>query len=122
MMFHSRNGASSKLPVDESKIDDWIFPTNVPVRKYQKDICETSLFNNTLVCLPTGLGKTMIAAVVMFNYYRWYPDGKVVFLAPTKPLVTQQVIFTQFNNRNKLYSININLIPDESLLFGCRNT
>lgn len=33
----------------------------------------------------------MIAAVVMYNYYRWFPQGKVVFLAPTKPLVAQQV-------------------------------
>ena len=33
---------------------------------------------NTLVSLPTGLGKTLIAAVVMYNYYRWFPTGKVV--------------------------------------------
>ena len=38
-----------------------------------------------------GLGKTFIAAVVMFNYWRWYPQGKIVFLAPTKPLVAQQI-------------------------------
>lgn len=38
-----------------------------------------------------GLGKTFIAAVVMYNFWRWYPQGKVVFLAPTKPLVTQQI-------------------------------
>jgi Fanconi anemia group M protein len=31
-----------------------------------------------------------MAAVVMFNYYRWFPHGKVVFLAPTRPLVEQQ--------------------------------
>ena len=41
--------------------------------------------------LPTGLGKTFIAATVMFNYYRWFPKSKIVFVAPTKPLVTQQV-------------------------------
>ncbi|KAG6845650.1 hypothetical protein H0H87_005857 [Tephrocybe sp. NHM501043] len=43
------------------------------------------------VALPTGLGKTFIAGVVMLNYYRWFPEGKVVFVAPTKPLVAQQV-------------------------------
>ncbi|XP_024941918.1 Fanconi anemia group M protein isoform X2 [Cephus cinctus] len=38
-----------------------------------------------------GLGKTFIAAVVMFNFWRWFPQGKVVFMAPTKPLVAQQI-------------------------------
>jgi len=38
-----------------------------------------------------GLGKTFIAAVVMYNFYRWYPTGKVVFMAPTRPLVAQQI-------------------------------
>lgn len=36
-------------------------------------------------------GKTLIAAVAMYNFYRWFPTGKVVFLAPTRPLVTQQI-------------------------------
>ena len=69
----------------------WIYPTNYPVRDYQFNIIQKSLFTNTLVCLPTGLGKTFIAAVVMYNFYRWYPNSKIVFLAPTKPLVTQQI-------------------------------
>ncbi|KAL1791451.1 Fanconi anemia group M protein isoform X1 [Sigmodon hispidus] len=69
----------------------WIYPTNCPVRDYQLQISRTALFCNTLVCLPTGLGKTFIAAVVMYNFYRWFPSGKVVFMAPTKPLVTQQM-------------------------------
>jgi Fanconi anemia group M protein len=60
------------------------------VREYQRSISKMALFNNTLVCLPTGLGKTFIAAVVMFNFYRWFPTGKIVFLAPTRPLVVQQ--------------------------------
>ena len=69
----------------------YIYPSNYPVRDYQINIVKKALFQNTLVCLPTGLGKTFIAAVVMYNFYRWYPKGKVVFLAPTKPLVTQQI-------------------------------
>lgn len=69
----------------------WIYPTNCPVRDYQLHIARAALFCNTLVCLPTGLGKTFIAAVVMYNFYRWFPSGKVVFMAPTKPLVTQQI-------------------------------
>ena len=69
----------------------WIYPTNYPIRDYQFNIVQKALYTNTMVCLPTGLGKTFIAAVVMYNFYRWYPDGKIVFLAPTKPLVTQQI-------------------------------
>lgn len=69
----------------------YIYPTNYPVREYQENIVRTALFKNTLVSLPTGLGKTFIAAVVMYNYYRWYPKGKIVFMAPTRPLVSQQI-------------------------------
>lgn len=48
---------------------------NVPLRDYQFSITKTALFSNTLVALPTGLGKTLIAAVVMYNYFRWFPEG-----------------------------------------------
>ncbi|PKU31670.1 fanconi anemia group m protein [Limosa lapponica baueri] len=54
-------------------------------------MARAALLANTLVCLPTGLGKTFVAAVVMYNFYRWFPSGKVLFLAPTKPLVAQQM-------------------------------
>ncbi|XP_041121529.1 Fanconi anemia group M protein isoform X2 [Polyodon spathula] len=84
--------AIENLPgFDISSADVWIYPTNYPVRDYQFSISQAALFQNTLVCLPTGLGKTFIAAVVMYNFYRWYPSGKIVFLAPTKPLVAQQI-------------------------------
>jgi ERCC4-related helicase len=42
-------------------------------------------------CALPILGKTLIASVVMYNYYKWFPNGKVIFLAPTKPLVLQQL-------------------------------
>ncbi|XP_035388629.1 Fanconi anemia group M protein isoform X2 [Electrophorus electricus] len=76
---------------DSSSGKVWIYPTNFPIRDYQLKISEECLFQNTLVCLPTGLGKTFIASVVMYNFYRWYPSGKIVFMAPTKPLVAQQI-------------------------------
>ncbi|XP_059675716.1 Fanconi anemia group M protein [Gavia stellata] len=69
----------------------WIYPTNYPERGYQLRMARAALLGNTLVCLPTGLGKTFVAAVVMYNFYRWFPSGKVLFLAPTKPLVAQQM-------------------------------
>ncbi|XP_064421223.1 Fanconi anemia group M protein [Latimeria chalumnae] len=76
---------------DVSSGDVWIYPTNHPIRDYQFKITETALFKNTLVSLPTGMGKTFIAAVLMYNFYRWYPSGKIIFMAPTKPLVAQQI-------------------------------
>ena len=82
----------SRFPaLDKEAVKTWVYPTNYTVRNYQREICEAALFQNTLVCLPTGLGKTLIAAVVMYNFHRWYPTGKIVFVAPTRPLVTQQI-------------------------------
>lgn len=43
----------------------WIYPTNKPIRKYQRDIVETSLFHNTLVTLPTGLGNIILLILVI---------------------------------------------------------
>ena len=81
----------SPLPYDESKIGHWIYPSNVTERSYQFEISSVAVRHNTLVSLPTGLGKTLIASVVMYNFHRWFPTGRCVFLAPTKPLVHQQV-------------------------------
>lgn len=89
---HSSGQAYPDFPgFDSSSAKVWIYPTNYPIREYQLKISEAALFQNTLVCLPTGLGKTFIASVVMYNFYRWYPSGKIVFMAPTKPLVAQQI-------------------------------
>ncbi|KAH7256968.1 hypothetical protein BKA59DRAFT_94460 [Fusarium tricinctum] len=78
--------------VDHEAMKTWVYPTNLgAIRDYQFSIVKNSLFNNTLVALPTGLGKTFIAATVMLNFYRWTKKAKLIFVAPTKPLVAQQV-------------------------------
>jgi len=56
-------------------------------REYQISIANSALAKgNTLVILPTGLGKTLIAFLVIEKKLQ---EGRVAFLAPTKPLVTQ---------------------------------
>ncbi|KAI1461685.1 P-loop containing nucleoside triphosphate hydrolase protein [Annulohypoxylon moriforme] len=78
--------------LDSEAMKTWVYPTNLgPTRDYQFSIVKNGLFNNTLVALPTGLGKTFIAATIMLNYYRWMKSAKIIFVAPTKPLVSQQV-------------------------------
>ena len=39
---------------DISSGKKWIYPENYPRRDYQFNIVQTALYNNTLVCLPTG--------------------------------------------------------------------
>lgn len=62
---------------------------NISPREYQQKIFETALQANTLVVLPTGLGKTLIALLLAIERKKKFPLSKVLFLAPTKPLVEQ---------------------------------
>ncbi|KAL3461062.1 hypothetical protein BJX64DRAFT_261593 [Aspergillus heterothallicus] len=78
--------------LNQDSLGTWIFPTNLGrTRDYQFNIAQKGLFHNTLVALPTGLGKTFIAATIMLNWLRWTQDAQIVFVAPTKPLVSQQI-------------------------------
>lgn len=43
--------------VDTTASSNWVFPTNMTMRDYQYNIVQKSLFTNTMVCLPTGLGN-----------------------------------------------------------------
>ncbi len=62
----------------------------IEIREYQVNIAKSALRGNTLVVLPTGLGKTVIAIFVIVEVLR-RKGGKILFLAPTKPLVEQHV-------------------------------
>ncbi|KHJ34744.1 putative atp-dependent dna helicase mph1 [Erysiphe necator] len=78
--------------LDPENLKTWVYPMNLgAIRDYQYSIVKNGLFHNLLVALPTGLGKTFIAATIMLNYFRWTKTSQIVFVAPTKPLVAQQV-------------------------------
>lgn len=51
----------------ECNTSTYIYPTNFPKREYQYEIVKSCFTQNTLVALPTGLGKTFIAGTVLLN-------------------------------------------------------
>ena len=65
------------------------YKLKVEPRIYQTNIFKEILNKNSLVVLPTGLGKTIIALMLIIYHLRKNPNKKIVFLAPTKPLAEQ---------------------------------
>lgn len=63
---------------------------NLEVREYQLKIAEECITKNSLVVLPTGLGKTIIAVLVTSKILNIFaPNSKIIVLAPTRPLINQ---------------------------------
>jgi len=54
-------------------------------KQFQTNIAKSAVQDSTAVILPTGLGKTIIAFLVIAEIL----PRKILFLAPTKPLVMQ---------------------------------
>ncbi len=73
----------------------------ITVREYQDRIARSALNANTLAVLPTGLGKTVIALLVAQGRLAAAPEGKVLLLAPTRPLVLQHSEFFQNHMPNQ---------------------
>jgi Fanconi anemia group M protein len=61
-------------------------------RDYQLELADAASAEHTLVCLPTGLGKTAVSLLVTAHRLHEY-GGKSLLLAPTKPLVEQHAAF-----------------------------
>jgi len=68
-------------------------PLGIEIREYQSTIANSALESNTLVVLPTGLGKTVVALLVAVERLGMFPHCKVLVLAPTRPLVLQHARF-----------------------------
>lgn len=59
------------------------------IRDYQRNIAETAAQKNTLVVLPTGMGKTLISVLVGAKRLEEFPESKILITAPTRPLNAQ---------------------------------
>jgi Fanconi anemia group M protein len=69
-----------------------IKPDTVEQRLYQLNLAGKALEGSSLVVLPTGLGKTIIALFVIASRLQRF-GGKALILSPTKPLVEQHAAF-----------------------------
>lgn len=66
-------------------------------RLYQEKILNTCVNKNTLVVLPTGLGKTNIFLMLTAYRLKMYPNSKILFIGPTKPLIDQYLLVFKKN-------------------------
>ncbi|MFT4950233.1 MAG: ERCC4-related helicase, partial [Natronomonas sp.] len=69
-----------------------VVPGTLERRAYQLRLAEAATRGHTLVCLPTGLGKTAVSLLVTAHRLH-ETGGKSLLLAPTKPLVAQHADF-----------------------------
>jgi ERCC4-related helicase len=63
----------------------------IEFRLYQGNISAHVRDKNTLVILPTALGKTVIAILVCAEFLYNYKSKRILVMAPTKPLVAQHM-------------------------------
>lgn len=68
-----------------------IWNRTIEFRQYQKNIADSATNRNTLVILPTALGKTIISVLMCADVLYKYRDKRVLVMAPTRPLVGQHM-------------------------------
>ncbi|MBU0758548.1 MAG: DEAD/DEAH box helicase [Nanoarchaeota archaeon] len=80
---------------------------NFRPRLYQETILSTCVEKNTLVVLPTGLGKTQVFLMLAAQRLKEFPDSKIMLLGPTRPLIEQyfRVFQKNFSLPEKDYAI-----------------
>lgn len=62
-------------------------PDKLEYREYQTAIAVEALQDNSLIVLPTGMGKTPVLLQVIMA--KWDEVDKILIMAPTRPLVEQ---------------------------------
>ena len=88
---------------------------NFEPRLYQQTILNTAAEKNTLVVLPTGMGKTNIFLMLAAQRLKQYPNSKILFIGPTKPLIDQYfaVFMEHFDINESEMSIFTGMVSPE---------
>lgn len=82
----------------------WILDNTIEKRDYQEAIAESAINANTLCVLPTAMGKTIIALLIVTKALDRDMNSKILFLAPTRPLVEQHK-----NSFEKFLKLGLNI-------------
>lgn len=69
---------------------NWLYPIDFTSSEYLPLIAEKCLYHNSLVILPNKYEKSFVTAVTMYNIYRWYPLGKIIYVAPKRGMIDEQ--------------------------------
>jgi ERCC4-related helicase len=70
---------------------------SIESRLYQNIIFKSSKNKNSLIVLPTSLGKTVISAMICAEILYNYKQSRILIMAPTRPLVLQHLLsFSSF--------------------------
>ncbi|KAK0393789.1 hypothetical protein QR680_000402 [Steinernema hermaphroditum] len=72
-------------------------PESIVLRKYQQELVEEAIMGkNTIICAPTGSGKTVVASYIIKDHLQKAAESgkgaRVAMMVPTVPLVEQQCI------------------------------
>lgn len=113
-----------------SELPQWaqqVFPSNetTSLNRIQSKVYPSAFLDdgNILMCAPTGAGKTNVAMLAILNIMAKYrsssgsfklDDFKIVFIAPLKALVQEQV--REFDRRLKQFGVVVNELTGDSNL------
>lgn len=81
---------------------------NFTPRLYQETIFAQASKLNTLVVLPTGMGKTNIFLMLAAHRLTLFPNSKILLIGPTRPLIDQY---------EKVFLQHFDIEPDKLAVF-----
>ena len=92
----------------------YVKENTIEKREYQNNISDIVKSKNSMVVLPTGLGKTVVALLAIADSMITNPTKSCIILAPTRVLVHQHYEF--LSNSLTLNPTEISVITGEDVL------